>query len=257
MTRATILMYHILGTPLSEWESKYCCLAQRFSEQMAWLKSHHHPIGLDQLLAGLDGKMPLPEKAVAVTFDDGFAVTFEQGLPILQRYEIPATMFVVAGRIGADNDWMHRRGHPKRPLMNNVQIKEMAAAGVTIGSHTMTHPRLPDIAPSQVEEELLQSRMVLEDMLGREVRYFAYPFGLLNDPIRDAAARTGYMAACSTRSGFNTPGVDRYALRRIEVFGNDKLWQFKQKLKFGANETSILKPVEYYTSRLVSRIARK
>ena len=90
--------------------------------------------------------------------------------------------------------------------------------------------------------------------LGKEVRHFAYPYGLFNDAVRDAVIAAGYRAACSTRSGFNRPGEDPYLLRRIDVFGTDRLWQFRQKLRFGSNESSRLYALRYYASRLRSRM---
>ena len=77
-------------------------------------------------------------------------------------------------------------------------------------------------------------------MLGLPCRHFAYPYGLFDEDARLAVEEAGYRSACSVRSGFNGPGVDRFLLRRIEVFGTDTLWRFRQKLRFGANEVSRL-----------------
>jgi len=255
--RATILMYHILDTPRAEREAKYCCLPERFTEQMAWIAEARHPVSLDTLLAALDGKAELPDNAVAVTFDDGFSSTFENATPVLTRYRIPATMFIVADRIGQDNDWMHRRGMPEHALMDVGQIREMDAAGITIGSHTLTHPRLPECGPEEMSREIADSKARLEDILSRPVQHFAYPYGLYNDTARALVEQTGYLSACSTRSGFNNKETDRYELRRIEVFGNDRLWHLKQKLKFGTNDASWTLPANYYLRRALSRLSGK
>ena len=252
--RATILMYHILDAPRSEQEAKYCCLQGRFREQMAWIAGTRNPVSLDTLLAGLDGKAELPDNAVAVTFDDGFAATFEHGTPILTQYRIPATMFIVADRIGQDNDWMHRRGMPQRSLMDTEQIREMHAADITIGSHTLTHPRLPECRPEEMSREIAESKARLEDILSHPVEHFAYPYGLYNDMAHAQVEQAGYHSACSTRSGFNNTETDRYELRRIEVFGSDRLWNLKQKLKFGTNDDSWTLPAKYYLNRVLSRL---
>jgi peptidoglycan/xylan/chitin deacetylase (PgdA/CDA1 family) len=86
------------------------------------------------------------------------------------------------------------------------------------------------------------------------VTAFAYPYGLFDDDARQAVAEAGFRTACSTRSGFNGPDADRYLLRRIEVFGGDNLWQFRQKLKFGANDVSNLYPLRYYAGRILARL---
>jgi peptidoglycan/xylan/chitin deacetylase (PgdA/CDA1 family) len=254
--RALILMYHIVDTPRSRQENKYCCLPRRFAEQMAWLGRTHHPVNLDSLLAGLDGREELPENAVAVTFDDGFNKTFEHALPILTRHRIPATMFIVADRIGRDNDWMQRRGRPRRQLMDAVQIRDMQAAGITIGSHTLTHPQLPECTPEVMHTELADSKARLEDVISRPVTHFAYPFGLYDDKARQLVEECGYLSACSTRSGFNNEKTDRYELRRIEVFGSDHLRHLRQKMKFGTNEASWSRPSKYYLQRALSRLSR-
>ena len=103
MARAAILMYHIVDAPRSEREAKYCCLPTRFAEQMAWIAEECHALGLDELLVGLEGKAKLPENTVAITFDDGFADTFERAMPVLSKHRIAATMYVVANRIGASS----------------------------------------------------------------------------------------------------------------------------------------------------------
>ena len=254
--RALILMYHIVDAPRSARESKYCCLPEHFASQMEWIAKTHHPVDLDTLLAGLDGKEELPEKAVAITFDDGFSKTFEHALPVLTRHRIPATMFIVADRIGEDNDWMHRRGMPRRQLMGAGQIRDMHTAGITIGSHTLSHPRLPECTPEIMRTEIADSKARLEDMLSRPVTHFAYPFGLYDDMTRQLVEQCGYHSACSTLSGFNNKQTDRYELRRIEVYGSDRLWHLRQKMKFGINDASWSMPPKYYLKRALSRLSR-
>ncbi len=251
--RALILMYHIVDHPRAADEAKYCCTPERFARQMAWLAEHHTPVSLDALLHWLETGEG-PADPVAVTFDDGFAVTCENALPVLERLKIPATMFLVADRIGADNDWMHQRGRPRRRLMDLAQIRAMEAAGVTMGSHTLTHPRLPECPPERKAREIADSRKRLEDQLGHAVEHFAYPYGLYDDQALELVRTAGYRSACSTRSGFNNPRVDRYQLRRIEVFGSDRLWQFRNKLRFGTNDDHWTLPLRYYAGRLRARL---
>lgn len=255
MSRIVVLMYHIIAEPLAAGEAKYCCAPARFEAQMRHLaESGMRLLTLDQIADAYDVRTAWPPAGVVVTFDDGFAETFVNALPVLMRYRIPATMFALSDRIGASNDWMSRRGSPTRPLMSAAQLKEMAAAGIGIGSHTRTHPRLTELDANAKRDEIRGSKAGLEDVLGRAVDYFAYPYGLFDEESTQAVADAGYRAACSVRSGFNGPAVDRFALRRIEVFGADTLWQFRQKLKFGANEVSRLYPLRYYAGRVAARL---
>jgi peptidoglycan/xylan/chitin deacetylase (PgdA/CDA1 family) len=255
MNRLVILMYHIVAEPGSAQEARYCCRPRSFEAQMRHLgEAGLRALPLDAIADALERRAPWPDGGVAVTFDDGFADTFANALPVLARYRIPATMFAVSDRIGANNDWMSARGFPKRRLMSASELREMSAAGVTIGSHTRTHPRLPALDAEAKRGEIRGSKARLEDVLGQSVTAFAYPYGLFDDDARQAVAEAGYRVACSTRSGFNDPDVDRFLLRRIEVFGADNLWQFRQKLKFGANEMSAWYPLRYYAGRVLARL---
>jgi hypothetical protein len=80
---------------------------------------------------------------------------------------------------------------------------------------------------------------------------------LHNDTVRDAVVAAGYRAACSTLSGFNRRGQEAYLMRRIDIFGTDRLWQFRQKLRFGRNESSRLYALQYYASRIKARLGSR
>ena len=255
MNRALILMYHIVDEPRAAQEARFCVTPREFDRQMGCLRdSGYLPMSLERIVEHMLDQEPMPPNSVAITFDDGFSVTCERAMPVLRAHDIPATMFAVSQRLARDNDWMHLRGAPRRALMSPSQMRELDSAGVTIGSHTATHPRLTELRPEQVAQELRDSKQQLEDLLGHAVRYFAYPYGLYNKGVRDAVQASGYRAACSTRAGFNRVGEDPFALRRIDVYGGDALWQFKQKLRFGTNEASRSYPLRYYAGRLAARL---
>jgi len=255
MTRVVVLMYHIVAEPLSTSEARYCCAPQRFEAQMRHLREcGARLLSLEELADAFDARSPWPEAGIVVTFDDGFADTFTNALPVLARYRIPATMFAVVDREGANNDWMSNRGFPQRALMSAGQLREMQAAGIAIGSHTRTHPRLPELGSAAKRDEIHGSKVRLEEIIGRSVAAFAYPYGLFDGDSRLAVENAGYRVACSTRAGFNGQDADRYLLRRVEIYGQDSLWQFRQKLKFGANDVSTFYPVRYYAGRIASRL---
>lgn len=254
MSRALILMYHQVAQPQSEREHRFCTPPGEFERQMDHLREHYVPVTLDAMVAGLRGEAPLPQRAVHVTFDDGFVGVLEHAAPVLAARGIPATMYAVSARLGATNDWMSSRGFPARPLMSAAQLHELAAMGFEIGSHTCSHARLTEIAPEAVVQEVSASRHALEDAMGRPVRHFAYPYGLHSAAVRQAVIDAGYDTACSTVSGFNRRGEDGYRLRRIDVFGTDRLWQFRQKLRFGRNESGRLYALQYYAGRVKARL---
>jgi peptidoglycan/xylan/chitin deacetylase (PgdA/CDA1 family) len=95
------------------------------------------------------------------------------------------------------------------------QLREMAAAGIEIGSHTVTHPILTRVPADRLRRELEESRGRLEDMLGRSVTSFCYPNGAYDRIVRDAVERAGYRLAVTSDYGLNDPTIDPLALRRI------------------------------------------
>ena len=126
---------------------------------------------------------------------------------------------------------------------------------VDFGAHTLNHVCLSDIDLDTARKEISESKAIIEKNLGAEVKHFAYPYGLLNEQVVKLVKEAGFESACTTRSGFNNKSTDMFKLRRIEIFGNDSLWKVKQKLQFGTNEASVLQPLKYYVSRLISRLS--
>lgn len=250
MNRALILMYHLVDTPRSEQEHRFCTPPEEFARQMDHVHKCLTPLALDDVMQCIAGKRPWPERPVHITFDDGFAGVLEHAAPLLTARRIPATMFAVSDRLGKSNDWMAKRGFPERPLLSAQHLRELASFGFTIGSHTRTHARLTELDSVQVRDEVAVSKAMLEDTLGNDVAYFAYPYGLVNNLVRDIVAAAGYGGACSTIPGFNRQGQDAYLLRRIDVSGTDRFWQFRQKLRFGTNEAGRLHGLKYYARRI-------
>ena len=253
MNRALVLMYHLVDAPRSSQEHRFCTPPSEFARQMDHLARQYTPVSLAQLLCCVSVDRSWPERPVHVTFDDGFLGVLEHAAPVLVQRSIPATLFAVSDRLGRSNDWMTGRGFPERPLMSAAQLRELESAGFTIGSHTRTHARLTEVDGDRLLDEVSTSKSRLEDALGTEVAYFAYPYGLLNDTVREAVIGAGYRAACSTVPGFNRVGEDRFRVRRIDIFGSDRLWQFRQKLRFGRNDSSRLFALRYYAARLGAR----
>lgn len=258
MSHALILMYHQVNIPVTTQEQRFCTTPDAFRRQMAWLtRAGYQTVDLESILAYVSGVRELPKKAIHVTFDDGFTGVLEHAWPVLKELGISATLFALPGLAGRTNEWMWQRGFPRRALLSAEQIRLLAEEGMTIGSHTCTHPHLTEIPFQQAEEEIARSKHELEELLGREVVHFAYPYGQVNIGIRELVERSGYRSACSTRSGFNRRGEDPYLLRRIDVFGTDKLWQFRQKLLFGSNKASRLDRLSYLLGRITGSRSRQ
>lgn len=251
MKRVAILMYH--QVELVPAGSRFCCTQAAFAAQMRWLRQSGKPIvELAAVIQAVRGQGKVPDGAVAVTFDDGYAGFYDCALPILQETGISATLFAVAGKSGGWNDWMPQ-GSERRSLMTAQQLRQLPKWNVTVGSHSLTHARLPGLDDQTLTQELGDSRTRLADILGQDVNLLAYPHGLYDERVMVFARKAGYIGACSTRSGFNAASVNPLALRRIDVYGTDSLGDFHRKLSFGANRVTPRDQLRYYWQQLRNR----
>lgn len=249
-------MYHMVADLRSPRERRFAIKPRRFASHMRALRNNgFNPVSLAQVQAHLSGDEKLPENAVAVTLDDGFADNFTDAFPVLQRLDVPATIFLTLGTLGGVNEWMTANGFPRRPMLDWEQIREMQAAGIGFGSHTLTHPRLASLDREAARVEIQDAKRALEDRLGTEVAHFAYPYGDWSRETVDLVREAGHQLACSTRSGFNRRDLDPLLLRRLEVYGTDSTWKLLQKMRFGTNDAGLLEPAKYYWRRAASRLA--
>jgi peptidoglycan/xylan/chitin deacetylase (PgdA/CDA1 family) len=134
------------------------------------------------------------KRLVGLTFDDGYADFTRHALPVLERYGFGATVFVIAGRLGGDNAWDPEG--PRKRLMDAREVRDLARAGIEIGSHGLRHVRLP-AARDVLAEEVGGSRRILQEITGEPVSGFCYPYGDLDG---DAGARVrdmGYGYGCA------------------------------------------------------------
>lgn len=211
--RIAILTYH----SLDDGNSVLSTSPQRFAEQMRIL----HDLGtrvirLDQVAHAVS-TAKLTEDLVVLTFDDGFRSVREHGLPILQRYGFPATVFVVTDYCGKANSWPGQPPSIERwPLLHWSEIEEMSAAEATFGSHTRSHPDLTALSQRDVEEELMASKKRIEDATGCPVDALAYPYGAHNRSVRQMT-EAHYSLACSTTLDLVRTGSDLYALERLDM----------------------------------------
>ncbi|HZG38167.1 MAG TPA: polysaccharide deacetylase family protein [Nodosilinea sp.] len=175
------------------------------------------PISPDQLVQHLRTGAPLPEKPVLLTFDDGYVGHFEHVLPLLQKYQVPATFFVFPGKVDGEV--------AGRSTLTWEQLKTMAADPlVTIASHSVTHP--PDLRPLGDEDlvyEVVESKRRLESELGIPIRYFSYPTGYYDERVAQAVADAGYLAAFTMRQENEQFAGASESLLAIERFGQSSL----------------------------------
>jgi peptidoglycan/xylan/chitin deacetylase (PgdA/CDA1 family) len=152
-------------------------------------------------------------RAVAITFDDGYANFATEAWPRLQAARRPATVFVVTERLGRTDEW----DEVSEPLMTANQIRECVRRGTQIGSHTATHANLTKVSLAEAESEIRRSAEQLAALEIGPTPGFCYPYGAESAEIRKLVAQSGYDYACTTQKGQNHATTDRYGLRRINV----------------------------------------
>jgi peptidoglycan/xylan/chitin deacetylase (PgdA/CDA1 family) len=159
-----------------------------------------------------------PANSVVITFDDGFKNVYEHALPILKSYGFPATVFPVTDYCEKTNSWPGQTlTLDREPLLRWTEIQEMSRAGISFGSHTRTHPNLKHLSIQEAEEELVGSKKIIAETIGRPVDTLAYPYGAYNVAVRNLASRH-FRLACSTDLGFVKEESDLFALERIEMY---------------------------------------
>ena len=152
-------------------------------------------------------------RQVVVTFDDAFFSVFHNAMPVLQKRKIPAITYVVTNEIGGINRWDSNNAQV-RPLMDRAAILEWLAAGFEIGAHTMTHCNLSEVPLARARAEIFDSKKILEDLTGREIRHFCYPYGGTNAAVRELVMEAGYETSPTAHPGLNDRETDLFTLLR-------------------------------------------
>jgi len=228
-----VLMYHAFT---DEQPSRFVMPGRRFAAQMRLLAAlRYRTIGFGDLARSLREGTPLPRRAAVITIDDGYRDNLEIAQPILSRRRFPATVFVVSGRLGGENDWDQEGAIVGRALLTAEQTRQMRAAGIEIGAHTRHHPPLPEATDEALADELSGSRADLEAVLGEPVTTFAYPYGRFDERVVAAAERAGLLGACTVEGRRAGLGDGPLTISRSEIRGTDSLVTFLRKLWFGGN----------------------
>ncbi len=202
----------------------------RFARQMAYLKKCGFSIYTASELSGfyLENHV-FPPNGIAVTFDDGWKDNYINAFPVLKRFGIKATIFIVPTCIGKSSSKVMAEGEGEREHLSREEILEMSDAGVEFGSHSMNHKLLDRASPDDVKFEVEESQLHIEDLLQRPCKTFAYPAGFYSDTSQRIVENAGYLAAFSTVFG-PQDAIDLYAINRVEILRRDRfLYQFKRK----------------------------
>jgi peptidoglycan/xylan/chitin deacetylase (PgdA/CDA1 family) len=193
----------------------------QFVNQLEMIVRHATPIGVGDDITLEPGK-----RYAGVTFDDGFENFFEIASPELTKLNIPSTMFVIADAIGRA---FGPQGRSER-VMSLEQIRVLPIDLVTIGSHTSSHPFLPSISEQDAAGEIVRSRNQIEELLGRKIQLFSFPFGGFNEKLVDICRSAGYQRVFTTLPRFAFENSREYVVGRVRVDPTDWPLEFRLKL---------------------------
>jgi len=207
-----ILMYHSLSSEAARGFRRFTLHPDLFAAHVAFLRGQGYSI---LSVAGLF--QPLPEKPVVLTFDDGFLDFYTTALPILQQHNATASLFIPTAYLDGTSRWLQSLGEGTRPIISRRQLLEIADAGVDCGAHTHSHCHLDTVTAAQGRAELAQSKEILEQIIGRTVTTFAYPYGHHHAEARQWVMDAGFRAACAVRNAISHSDDDLFALARITI----------------------------------------
>lgn len=234
---ATILCYHVVESPS---DTHFAISRAEFLEQVDYLQNTgYNVIPMADLVRFYKGEIEeLPENAVVITVDDGWRCTYDIIYKELSARGIPFTAFlypkyVIGGTYSLTWD----------------QVREMAANGVEIQSHTLSHGYLTRDRSGQggnyeswLTRELVESKRILEEKVGKTVDVLAYPYGAYDDVVARATKRAGYAAALTCNFGSVTPGTDPFKLNRVVIDRTTTFNQFRKYLGVGRLEVTDISP---------------
>ncbi len=211
-----ILMYHQIDSP----KGGLTVTPDDFMAQMDALKAAGYTtVGMDEILSAMAGEpVPLPPKACALTFDDGYDCFYRNALGVLEAKGFTATVFVVTGLVGTTGylDW--------------EQISELCDMQYTMGCHTVNHLDLSTLSGPGLTKEISGARDTLREKTNQDVFSFCYPAGRYNAQVVEAVEGAGFLGAVTTEPGTAKLSDDRFTLKRVRVDGRDSLDTFKNKL---------------------------
>jgi peptidoglycan/xylan/chitin deacetylase (PgdA/CDA1 family) len=248
-----ILNYHSISSDIKKRGFGYHSVSRNvFSKQMKYLaENDYNVIDLDDFIQLKEKRRLIPPKTVILTFDDGFADNYTLAFPVISKYSLKAVLSVITEYINRNRPfpWLHGDGIKNQndreeglPL-SKKQLKVLSDYGITIASHTRSHRDLGSLSKEEVRKEVSESKRDLEDILGRRIEYFTYPYGTwgnYDEKDKRIIQSAGYKAALSTKVGGNHVKSDFYELRRIPIYNIDGLSNFKRKLNGAYDFTGFL-----------------
>jgi len=216
VVRTPILLYHSVSEESSAAIAPFTVTPAVFAEHLdAIVESGRRAVTASEYAAALT-RGEVPQRAVVITFDDGYADFRRCALPELTRRALPSTLYVTSGFLEGSPDSRTRVRPPDR-MLQWAELSELASAGVEIGGHSHSHFQLDTLGRSRAHDEITRCKELLQEAIAAEVVSFAYPHGYSSRAVRSLTRAAGYRSAVSVKNAFSTGSDDVFSLARLTV----------------------------------------
>ena len=232
-----ILMYHHVGDwgeSRADW-APWVVRSKEFRAQMDWLVANgFHTITFRELLAGQKAGESVPAKSVIISFDDGWSAQEGVVRAELEPRGMHAVFFVYTAAVGATPN--------NSGYISWEQLRILESAGHEVQSHTVSHGRLTDMPPSQLDREMRESRATIEKEMHHPVKVIAYPFGIYDERVMRAASAAGYEFGLRADADLVVGKPLQYRMPRIRVGYDDGIEVFAEAMMLSQSQINAQKP---------------
>lgn len=228
--RLLVLCYHAIQDQPQGAANRYTVARKTLEQQLDSLSKRGFTfVGPDALAAYLQYDGPMPRRAVLLTFDDGYADLLTIAREVLKPRGIEALAFPVTGSASGTNEWDRPDDAAALPLLRPQDLRDVPSLGIEIGCHSRTHADMPRLSDGERRAEVEGSRADLQSLGLDEPRFFAYPFGELDDASINAVRDGGFLAAFGIEARWLNRRSDRFNLPRVVILATDRGWRFRFK----------------------------
>jgi len=222
----TILCYHSVvpdqNVPPRDPYKQHIPLSL-FLQHLDYLERNYRVISLEDFLTAKQNHLRIPNRSVVLIFDDGFEDFFSLASKELIRRQLPATVFVIT-------EGAYGRFRCGDPFLSWDEIQSLASAGILIGSHTSSHPNLPELPPDEARRELSDSLSAVKRHVSQGGVPLSYPYGQTSREVIRMAELAGYSCAINGTLGPNDNHAELYALSRTVIASDDDLVTFAARV---------------------------
>lgn len=243
-----ILGYHEVSEYIERNEKirsmhpSYCLSTGQFESQVEYLyNGKFKSLSLAELLKRNTFDLQNRDKRVVITFDDGHVGNFIYAFPILKKFNFVATFFVTVNWIGNSK------------MLNWEQLVEMSKSGMSIQSHGMIHTPLASLSKGEIKYELLKSKEIIEDKIGKEVKFLSVPHGSIDSRCKEIAKEIGYQGICTSKVGYFTY-CDYFEIERVLIaqrYGIEKFRRIMELNHLTITELKINKQFRNSLKRII------